>query len=287
MRVVILQEHGHHKANEEFREALNLCRAMKRQGVDAIVTGPGYYNYARINDLIAGADVVVCLENYERNNWVPDLSSVKAYTVFWTIDSHVRLGVHLAFATKHRFDLVLSSTAEIVPQYVRAGFNCQWFPNCYPVDLICKPGIVIKDHDVGFCGLFPGNRKAWYDKVGMLVDIHYDTFVIGADMVKAVSSYRIHLNRNVGNDVNYRTFETLGCGTFLLTNNTDRLFDLFTEKHLATYENEHDCVSQIYYYLAHEEERERIATAGYEWVRKHHTFDNRAHTMLGMLKERV
>jgi hypothetical protein len=287
MRVVILQERGHHKANEVYREALNLCRAFKRQKVDAIVCGPGYYNYGQIDSLIAGADVVLCLENYERNGWVPDLSRIKAYTVFWTIDSHVRLGVHLAFAKKHKFNMVLSSTAEIVPAYNRELFFCQWFPNCYPVDLIQKPGIVIKDHDVGFCGLFPSNRKAWYDQVSRITPIHYDTFVIGDAMVKAVSGYRIHLNRNVRNDVNYRTFETLGCGTFLLTNKTDRLMDLFKEEHLALYSDVHDCVAQIHYYLSHEQEREKMALAGYHWVRKHHTYDNRAHTLCSLLKERA
>ena len=45
-------------------------------------------------------------------------------------------------------------------------------------------------------------------------------------MVKAINSYKIHFNRNHSKDINYRTFETLGCQTVLVTNNTDRLKDL-------------------------------------------------------------
>lgn len=287
MKVIILQTHGHHKANEKFREALNLCRAFTRLGVNAIVTGPGYKNYGDIKALLLGAQVVICLENYERDHWVPDLSKLKAYTVFWTIDSHVRIGPHLAFANKHHFNLVLSSTSEIVPRYTQAGFDCQWFPNCYPADLI-DDWSVKKKYRVGFCGMFPGNRRAWYNAIAKRVFIHLDTFVIGNDMVAAVNGYKIHLNRNIKNDVNYRTFETLGCGTFLLTNNTDRLRDLFTiGKHLEVYKDQGECVEMLKYYLKNESKREEIAKAGYQHVRENHTYDNRAHLLHRLLEERV
>ena len=34
-------------------------------------------------------------------------------------------------------------------------------------------------------------------------------------MVDAINSYYIHFNRNIGDDINYRTFETTGCKTLL------------------------------------------------------------------------
>jgi spore maturation protein CgeB len=292
MKIVILQEHGHHKENENFRESLNLSRAFKRlqetgKEVETVVTGPGYYNLPFINDLIKEANVVLCLENYERNNWVPDLSNIDAYCVFWTIDSHVRFGPHLSFAKKHKFDLILSSTSSIVPLYSKNGFNCQWFPNCYPKDLIDKRSIQ-KQYKVGFCGLFPGNRRQWYKNIEKFVDVHFDTFVIGESMVRAINSYHIHLNRNVKNDINYRTFETLGCETFLLTNKTDKLSELFNiNEHLVVYSDISDCVEKIRFYLKNQSKRESIAEAGYKWVREKHSFDNRAHTLLRMLEERI
>jgi spore maturation protein CgeB len=41
--------------------------------------------------------------------------------------------------------------------------------------------------------------------------------VLGDKMVEAINSYKIHLNANIGSDINYRNFETLGCGTVLAT----------------------------------------------------------------------
>ena len=37
-------------------------------------------------------------------------------------------------------------------------------------------------------------------------------------MVKAINTYKCHFNLNIANDINYRSFETIGCGTMLLTN---------------------------------------------------------------------
>ncbi|MGB8011379.1 MAG: glycosyltransferase [Terriglobales bacterium] len=68
-----------------------------------------------------------------------------------------------------------------------------------------------------------------------------------------------------------RPFETLACGTFLLTYNTPdnpfrdgvhcRIYDPAKPRELA---------DMIRYYIAHEDEREAIARTGYEEVRKNH-----------------
>ena len=69
-----------------------------------------------------------------------------------------------------------------------------------------------------------------------------------------------------------RPFETLACGTFLLTYNTQdnpfrdgvhcRIYDPAKPKELA---------EMIRYYIAHEDEREAIARSGYEEVRKNYS----------------
>jgi len=292
MKLLIIQAHGEHKENEAFREALNFCRAFHRlreqgEAIDPIVCGSGYYNQKNLKSRIEWADVIFCVENYERGNWIPSMLTNKALRVFWTIDSHVRFQPHLHFARKHCFDLVLSSTAEIVPQWRAEGFKCEWFPNAYPSDLVGLRSRKRK-YDVGFCGLFPGNRKKFYDEVAAQVPMHLDTFVIGESMVQAINEYKIHLNRNVRNDVNYRTFETLGCGTFLLTNDTDKLGKLFEiGKHLDVYDGVDECIEKIKYYLEYSDKRETMAMDGYEYVRKYHTYDVRARQFLELVKERI
>jgi hypothetical protein len=71
-----------------------------------------------------------------------------------------------------------------------------------------------------------------------------------------------------------RTWITLGCGGFLLTNYTPGLEDIFTKgKHLEWYHDEAECLELIAYYLKHEERRKQIAQNGYEFAHTHRTYD--------------
>lgn len=72
-----------------------------------------------------------------------------------------------------------------------------------------------------------------------------------------------------------RTRLTMGCGGFVLTNYNEGLEEVFTPGvHLDFYRSVDDCLEKIDYYLAHPEERQRIATQGCELVRGSMTFDH-------------
>ena len=71
-----------------------------------------------------------------------------------------------------------------------------------------------------------------------------------------------------------RTWITLGCGGFLLTNYNPGLEDIFTKgKHLEWYHDEGECLELIAYYLKHEDRRKQIAQNGYEFAHTHRTYD--------------
>jgi Glycosyl transferases group 1 len=83
-----------------------------------------------------------------------------------------------------------------------------------------------------------------------------------------------------------RPFETLACGTFLLTYDTEdnpfrdgvhcRIYDPSKPQELA---------EMIRYYVLHEDEREAIARAGLEEVRKHYSVRQRLAEMLNLATE--
>lgn len=80
-----------------------------------------------------------------------------------------------------------------------------------------------------------------------------------------------------------RVFDVLGCGGFLITNyqtDLDEIFESGVE--LETYDSYEELEDKIGYYLAHEEERLRIAQKGFEKVKKYHSYDVRIMEMLGM-----
>ena len=77
--------------------------------------------------------------------------------------------------------------------------------------------------------------------------------------------------------LNPRIFEAMGCGALLVTGRVNnRLETLFArDEHLIAFDDEEDAISRIDYYLAHEDERARIANAGYLDVHRSHTYTER------------
>jgi len=71
-----------------------------------------------------------------------------------------------------------------------------------------------------------------------------------------------------------RTWITLGCGGFLLTNYSPGLEFIFTKgEHLEWYHNPEECLELIDYYLKHEARRKQIAQNGYQFAHTHRTYD--------------
>ena len=71
-----------------------------------------------------------------------------------------------------------------------------------------------------------------------------------------------------------RTWITLGCGGFLLTNYNPGLENIFTKgEHLEWYHSPEECLELIDYYLKHEARRKQIAENGYRFAHTHRTYD--------------
>jgi spore maturation protein CgeB len=273
MKILIIQEKGRHEKNWRFRESLCIKRALESLGYESTVWGLSYENFSTpFEEIEKDHDVILLIENYPLNEWLPDLSLSKKLKVFWSIDSHVVASQHVEMVNKHNIDIVLNSV------YGHDIFfknkKTIYFPNAYPDELI-GPVDTQKIYDVGFCGNI-NNRGEWLNEINKNFNFKLDEFVIGNDMVNSINSYKIHFNRNISDDLNYRTFETLGCKTFLITNETPGLRDLFEiDKHLVTYNSINDLFEKINHYLNNPIDRIKIETDGYNHVLKNHTYKKR------------
>lgn len=73
-----------------------------------------------------------------------------------------------------------------------------------------------------------------------------------------------------------RNFEVPGCGGFLLTAGADNLEDYYEDgREIVIFRDTADMIDKIKYYLAHDEERKKIAHAGYERTVREHTYEKR------------
>ena len=279
-RILIIQENGRHSANSAFRECFALQRAFFCLGIQADVWGKGHDNFDhKFDDFIAGYNLLISLENYD-DGWHPDLSVLKIPKAFWCIDAHMGVERYLSFVAKNNFDMVFNATEAYVEKFSGITGKSLWLPNAYDSFLIDKFFNAKKTVPLGFCGNIV-NRGKWIEYLKHKWNLHHDNMVIGLDMVRAVNSYHIHWNLNASIDINYRTFETLGCRTCLITNRTPGIEKLFTPgQHLIIYENRYDMDEKISYYLDHPKQCEMIATQGYNHVRSHHKYIHRAEQIL-------
>lgn len=286
MKIVIIQEAGRHDKNKNFRESLNLHRSLSKiEGVESKVWGLNYLDFEKsFSDIEDWCDVLFIIENYT-SEWLPvkEISESKKLKIFWSIDSHCVLSQHQQLCKLLKIDILLNSTESYIPMFDGLVNKSYWFPNSYPDDLI-YPTNIDKTIDIGFCGNII-NRGHLIDHLDKY-NIKKDIFIIGNDMVNSINSYKIHFNCNISNDINYRTFETTGCGTFLLTNYTpglEKLFDI--GKEIVVYESIEDMDNKVKYYLDNPEERNKIANAGHERAKKDHTYFERAKKLINIINE--
>lgn len=275
MKVLIIQENGRHEKNRNFRECFSLKRAFEKNGFECIVWGLGHENFNDDFYLLENwADIIFLLENYT-STWLPldKIKNSKKQKIFWSIDSHCVLNQHINLVKQIKPDFLLNSTKSYLSNFKDYCGKTLWFPNCYD-DTLIKPIEVEKTIDVGFCGNVI-NRGNWISYLNKF-NIKKDIFVIGDDMVRSINSYKIHFNRNISNDINYRTFETTGCKTLLVTNYTEGLESLFKiNEDIIVYENKDDLIDKIKYYLDNETERNLISNNGYITSKNNHTYEKR------------
>lgn len=274
MKILIIQENGRHEVSKHLRECNSMQRALIYNGVECDVWGLGHANFETVPDYNA-YDVIINLENYD-TGWMPNLADFnKPLKFLWAIDSHVRgYDYYRNVFTEGKYNYTLQATKHFCDN------ESLWFPNCYDDDFI-KPNDTEKKYLVGFCGNYV-NRMPFFSFISTFIPLHLDIDVRGQHMIDAINSYKIQLNKNISNDVNYRNFETMGCKTVLLTDENDQYEELgFKDgENCFIYDSVEDAVNIVRTLEQDDTLVETVATAGYNFAATKHTFKKRANSLL-------
>ena len=286
MKILIIQENGRHLENREFRECFNLQRALLRKNVNTVVWGLGHNNFnTPFQQIIKDIDVIILLENYESNGWLPDLSNINKLKIFWSIDSHMVLMNHITTVIKNKIDIVLNAI-ESHQNYFKTS-KTFYFPNAYPSDLISPLDGVDKNIFLGFCGSLL-NRSEILDKLENKFGLKKDIWKLGNEMVKTINGYNIHFNKTLSNDINYRIFETMGCNTLILTNSTENINTFFKDmENIVIYNNEIELFEKLNVLSSDNDLIKKISNSGYELVKNNHTYDNRVDVLLKIISDYI
>lgn len=109
----------------------------------------------------------------------------------------------------------------------------------------------------------------------------------GADsnnmMPQIIKCSKINLNmtnRPIKTGLPLRIFDLMGAGGFVISNYQAEIPELFVpDEDIVLYDSIPDLLDKIAYYLAHDDERIRIAENGHEKIKQAHTYDMRLATM--------
>jgi hypothetical protein len=279
MKILITQSNGEHEANRHFRECFALQRGLLKLEHEVDVWGKGHGNFKEPMDFNS-YDLIVNLENYD-SGWVPSLAgATRPLKFLWVIDAHCRsMNPYMREFRKGEYDLILQASQPYLNDH------SVWFPNAYDDTLIEKRDVE-KQHFLGFCGSVL-NRQGDISLLKKRFDLHTDIWVLGDAMVEAINGYKIHWNRNISNDINYRSFETIGCGTVICTNANKQYSDLgFVDgENCILYTDTRDMITKLKFYEKNLDKLDEIAARGME-LAKSHTYFERAKTLVEIYKEK-
>jgi O-antigen biosynthesis protein len=202
----------------------------------------------------------------------PELPNPCAY---WASDTH--LGYDYRLYRAKQAARVFCMQKRAVEEFAREGVSAEWLPHAVEPEAYPAFELPGKKYDLCFVGhVNSENRIEALDRMFR----EFPNFWFGQrlfeDAARKFAESKIVFNVSIKDDVNMRVFETLATRSFLLTNALPTLGELFEDgKHLVTYSDLDDAVEKARWYLAHDEERERIARAGYEEVIAKHTYAHR------------
>lgn len=212
---------------------------------------------------------------------------------YWIADSH--LGYDYRLKRARQFDTIFASHKPSIERLVEDGIPRErihylpWAaePMCYkPFPIAerwdwCFVGYLNNEDRVSlverFCKEWPVGDKGYLGWRNPVVR----GYNVLEDVAKKFSQSRIILNEAVKTDLNMRCFEALACKRMLLTEDIPAVRDHFEDgKHLVLFKTVDEAVEKAQYYLAHPDERNAIAEAGYREFLDKHTYMHRAKELL-------
>lgn len=212
---------------------------------------------------------------------------------YWIADSH--LGYDYRLQRAKQFDFVFASHKPSIERLIKDGIPAEkihylpWAAEtaCYrPIPIIekydwCFIGHMNNEFRIDlvdrFCKEWPLGEKGYLGwRMGEI-----QGHCVLDDCAKKFSQSRIVISESIRDDVQMRTFEALACKRLLLTEDVPGLHDHFEDgKHLVLFKTIDEAVEKAKYYLAHDDERNAIAEAGYQEFISKHTYMHRTKEIL-------
>ena len=233
----------------------------------------------RISVFRVGEDRVPCADLIINIEPCPKVISYPGRpSVYWEIDNHIHRGKDIDKYQK--VDWVFITQRYFLHLYPKV--ITKWLPLAADPDIHKLYTDEPLNYDVGFIGNDTyQRRRGLLDLIGKNYKLLREKNIFDDNYSRHLSRCKILFNCSMDNDVNMRFFEAMSIGRLLLSDGLpcqDTIVKNGT--HYVAYNEWGDLNERISYFLEHEKEREKIASAGAAYIRAKHTYKDRLEEIL-------
>lgn len=250
-------------------------------------------------------DAVIFMEGllFQNPDWLK--LPVNIPKIWWFLDADILFNEQVAWYNITKADYALVKNKRDLTRFRENGVKCEWAP--YRIDnTIFKPYNLERDIDIGFVGYINKTRANWLESFTKVAkNVHgygdgnikpYKTFncniypekIHHDEIAKIYSRTKICPHRTgryedsgtiakgIQGDITWRPFEAMACGAMVLTEPFDALDDLWVRgKEIVVHrlDDDKERLDLAKYYLEHDDERNKIAKAGYDRTVKDWTWN--------------
>lgn len=316
----VLGEHNYgDPARGECYEYVNFLPALRNLGHHTVFfesfSKACYRDFADLNRKLLETvetekpDVILCvLLGYEI--WLETFRLIRegsdAILINWSTDDSWKYEQFSRFVSP-AFHIYATTYPEAIEKSKRDGHAnfvlTQWAANS---EALAEPvPATACSYPVSFIGTAYGNRPQWIASLkesGIAVEcfgLGWENGPIPAKKIPEIMRNSV-ISLNFGDSatvwnkivpsksrqIKARVFEVPGAGGFLMTEPAqylDRFYRI--DEEIVTYEGSEDLSRKISHFLAHPEERDRIAYAGHSRTRREHTYESRFKSLLEIASE--
>lgn len=184
------------------------------------------------------------------------------------------------------FDHLFVAHKDYLQAFREVHPSVHWLPFASGIG-VDEPQAYERKVEVGFVGGAGGERLRWLERLEkeFVINEFRRRYTL-EEMTNLYARSKIVFNKSEAGEVNFRVFEGPSCGALLVTEEAPGLEELFEPgKEIITYRSFEEAYEKIRYFLRNDEERRRIAEAGYKRARNEHTFEHRVRRLIDVVAE--
>ncbi|TES92950.1 MAG: hypothetical protein E3J87_03445, partial [Candidatus Cloacimonadota bacterium] len=227
-----------------------------------------------------------------------------AITCIWNVDTRtqVKRWAYL-FPLINNCDYHFIPDTKTIPQWKRINPNTFWLPQGLQDEVYDKPKEITSEDkakyscDVSFAGSVRGSHKNRHFFLNAIKEmgLSYKFWgcygiprIYNEEHNKMVSLSRVNIAMSGwpgnGKYTSVRNYKILGAGGFALELYREGIYEIFPENVIRCYTSPGDLAKKVRHWLDHNQERQGIADAGYEWVHANATYTHRIRMALDYME---